>query len=79
MRWPAWLRGAVYLRRSARALESIALSQQTLAAIAERDWNLRHPARKPRAVEISVMDQTAINRIWKEDQEAAGLAVEDVT
>ena len=79
MKWPAWLRAAGYMRRSARALESIALSQQTLAAIAERDWNLRHPKSKPRAVEISTMDQAAINRIWKEDQEAAGVTVEDVT
>jgi len=79
VRWPAWLRSVAYARRGVRALESIALSQQTLAAIAERDWNLRHPKGKPRAVEISVMDQAAINRIWREDQEAAGIEVEDVT
>jgi hypothetical protein len=64
------LRILAFLRRIARAAESIAESQSTLARIASSEWAKRNPVRRKAPVELSTMDVPAIESAWREEQEA---------
>ncbi len=65
-------RAVVWLKRSAKALERIADSQEQLASMAYQEFNLAHPARRPiKSAEFGVADVDADwNARWKEQHPA---------
>lgn len=73
----AELRALALLRRIARAAESIADSQATLARCAADEHSRKHRPRARTKLEISSLDLDAVNESWHAQQIAAGLEEDD--
>lgn len=68
------LRTWLLYRRIALACERLADSNETLARLAQADYDERHPKRGgPRKVVIGQMDVAATNAQWHADRYALGL------
>ena len=57
------------LRRLVRAFESISRSQETLARLAQKEWNLRHSPRPIVKMQIGTLDVAAANERWRRMQQ----------
>jgi hypothetical protein len=66
------LRSLALLRRTTRALESLASSQHTLATIAieRRDRIQQRRTRKPRPTEFGTLDIAEVNKRWHAERAA---------
>jgi len=71
------LRGLVFQRRMARALERIADSLATLERIESARRLDEAPVRPRTATEFGMLDVRAANETWRKAQVAAGLIPED--
>ena len=69
----ASLRLLAFARRIARALERMADAAESQARIATADWEKRTVRRRPIPIEISSLDITESNRLWRDGQRERGL------
>ena len=67
------LRSWAYERRQAQATERIATACETLARLAQDDYDRLHARPPARPVEFGVMDIDAINKDWHQRRVEDGL------
>lgn len=76
IQWSISLRALAFLRRLTVAVESIAASQRTVAQLMVAEWERKHPAARPRMVEVGTLDVDKVEAEWKREQEAHDAGVE---
>lgn len=69
------LRALALLRRTTRALESIARSQAQIAELTLHPP--RTAPRKPKPTEFGVLDIDEVNKRWREQREVEGIVEDD--